>query len=145
MIVMITMIKRVKERLYNREQEKERQTEGKRETESGAGMWWGGGALWMEKREGNDEEAAASGKGECRKGGTHRALLGLLREASEGGGWQGIAGIVFCIPQHPEVVPWQGLVHGRCSEDASWRDRECEPPASWLPHLAVMLVAQVTC
>ena len=126
MIVMITMIKRVKERLCNRKQEKERQTEGKRETE----REWGrnvveGGASWMEKREGNAEEAAASGKGECGKGGTHRALRGLLREASEGGGWQRVAGIVLCIPRHPEVVPSQGLVHGRCSEDASWCDHEC--------------------
>ena len=53
------------ERLYNREKEKERQTEGKRETE----REWGrnvveGGASWMEKREGNPEEAAESGKGE---------------------------------------------------------------------------------
>ena len=112
MIVMITIIKRVKERLYNREQEKERQTEGKRETGSGAGMWWGGGALWMEKREGNAEEAAASGKGECRKGGTHRALLGLLKEASEGGGWQGIAGIVLCIPRHPKLCPGKAWYTG---------------------------------
>ena len=53
------------ERLYNREKEKERQTEGKRETE----REWGrnvveGGASWMEKREGYPEEAAESGKGE---------------------------------------------------------------------------------
>lgn len=53
------------ERLYNREKEKERQTEGKRETE----REWGrnvveGGASWMEKREGNPEAAAESGKGE---------------------------------------------------------------------------------
>lgn len=65
MIAMMTMIKRVKERLYNREKEKERQTEGKRETE----REWGrnvveGGASWMEKRKGNPEEAAESGKGE---------------------------------------------------------------------------------
>ena len=62
-----------------------------------------------------------------------RALLGLLREASEGGGWQGVAGIVFCIPRHPEVVPSQGLVHGKCLEDACWRDHEFKPPAPWPP------------
>ena len=55
----------------------------------------------------------------------------LGRPAREWG--QGVAGIVFCIPRHPEVVPSQGLVHGKCSEDACWRDHEFKPPATWPP------------
>lgn len=90
---MMMVIKRVKERLCNQEQENERQTEEQKETErySRAGVWWGReSGLQTEKS--SSEEAAERGKAECGREGKdrrHRSLLGVTGEASEGGGWQG--------------------------------------------------------
>lgn len=164
---MIMIIKKVKERLCNPEQENERQTEEQEETErdSRAGVWWGRESGLQTERS-SSEEAAERGKDECGKeeDRRHRSLLGVTGEASEGGGckgegrdgkgrWEPLrAGTMPCMPQHPQGVPCSGpgvqeVLRRRLLTLNASRSQGAlpVPPATLLSGPCVLMVAKVTC